>query len=257
MRKAMRTLTLAILLAAVPAAPGAAQSASDEIASGDRAYAALDAERALTHYERAAELDSSSFEAAWKASRSAADLEAGARGRPGHAALLRTAERFARRAVALRPDDPEARFSMARALGLAARSVGARQRVRYANDVRAHALECIRLAPRHSGCLHVLGAWNAEVMRLGGFERFLARRLLGGRTFAAASWAEAVRYLEAAVAADPARMAHRIELAEVYVSVGRRADARQQYEAAPQMRARDYGDENYRQQAREALRRLD
>ncbi len=233
-----------------------AQPAQQAITDGDRAYTEHDAAAALASYERAASADTLSYEAAWKASRSAADLEVRARGTPDHSVLLRTAELYARRAVALRPDGADGHFALARALGIAARAVGARQRVRYAGDVRNHALQCLRYDPGHSGCLHVMGAWNAEVMRLSGVERFVARRLLGGRAFGSASWNEAIRYIEAAVAAAPQRIVHRIELAEIYAELGRTTEARRHYEAALTLAVDDFNDPIYQSTARTALDRM-
>jgi tetratricopeptide (TPR) repeat protein len=217
----------------------------------------MDARRALGHFQRAAELDTLSYDAAWKASRSAADLAVRAEGdRDRQSTLLREAERHARRAILLRPHDAEGHFAVARALGLAARSTGIRERVRYANEVREHALLCLRDSPAHGGCLHVLGAWNHEIMRLSGVERFIAQRLLGGHTFALASWSEAISYLEAAVAADPTRIVHHTELAAVYAGAGRTADARRHYATALQLPITDYNDPMYRERARAELQRL-
>lgn len=254
-------LRYVLALAAAPLiwdiVPAQAVPAADALAAGDRAYEALDAPAALEHYERAVALDSTSYEALWKASRSAADLEPAARvDRVEQMQLIGKAESYARRAVALRADDADGRFALARALGIAARSVRVRARIRYGNGVREHALECLRYAPNHSGCLHVMGAWNAEVMRLSGVERFIARRFLGGRSFDSASWEEAVRYMEAAVAAAPWRIAHRNELAEIYAEVGRVEDAKREYQAALRLPVADYNDERYKARASSELERI-
>jgi tetratricopeptide (TPR) repeat protein len=252
-----RQLLSAIALAAVLGPPLRAQSPDSHLTAGDRSYALRDAAGALAHYEQALEADTLSYEAAWKASRSAADLEPRARGSGArHALLLQKAESHARRAVALRGDRAEGHFALARALGVAARSKGTRDRVRYASDVRHHALECLRYDPAHSGCLHIMGAWNAEVMRLSGLERFIARRLLGGRAFGTAGWAEAIRYMEAAVAAAPERIVHHTELAEIYTERGRIADARREYETALRLNVSDYNDSLYKAGARAAVDRM-
>lgn len=252
-----RSVGVLALLAAAPSSARGQQSTASEIAAGDRAYAALDAVGALAAYERALALDSTSYEAFSKASRSAADLERPARkDRPRWDDLVRKAERYARRAVALNPQDPEGHFHLARALGLRATVAGIRQGVRLASAVRAEALECLKYAPRYSGCLHVLGAWNAEIMRLKGYERFLARTVLGGGVLGAASWADAIRYLEAAVTAAPERIVHRLELAEVYRDRGRFDAAKRQFEAVLQLPITDYNDERYKAVARANLERL-
>jgi tetratricopeptide (TPR) repeat protein len=231
--------SLAVIAAAAsfPCIAGAQLSATSEIKRGDSLYLALDAEAALAAYERAIRLDSTNYQALYKASRSAADLERPARAdRARWDELVKRAERYARGAIAVNRDDPEGHFHLARALGLRATVAGVRQGVRLATTVRAEALECLRYAPHHSGCLHVIGAWNAEVMRLKGYERFLASTVLGGRVFGSASWAEAIRYLEAAVTAAPDRIVHRLELGEVYRDRGRFDDARRQRGSSAQTR---------------------
>ena len=61
-----------------------------------------------------------------------------------------------------------------------------------------------------------MGMWNAEVMRLNGFTRMMAKNFLGGKVFGQASWPEAKRYMEESVANEPDRIVHRVDLAGVY-----------------------------------------
>jgi uncharacterized protein HemY len=98
-----------------------------------------------------------------------------------------------------------------------------------------------------------MGMWNAEVMRLNSFTRMVAKNILGGRVFGTASWAEAVRYMEAAVAADPDRIVHKVDLADVYDDAGQKAKAREQREAALRLPLTDVNDKFYKQQARAGL----
>lgn len=237
--------------------PAPAQRADDDVARGDSATVAFLPAEALRFYEAAIRLDSLHAEALGKASRSAVDLgEAepdGARRRE----LFRLGEQYARRAVAADSMDAEAHFHLARALGRTALSVGVRERVRYAVDVRAEALAALRLAPDHPGALHVLGMWNAEVKRLSGIERFLAQNVLGGRVFGEANWADAVSCLERAVAADPDRLSHHLDLALIYADVGEKAKARAHLEhVLGAERRTDYNDPLYKRQAAAALARL-
>ena len=116
-------------------------------------------------------------------------------------------------------------------------------------------MECLRLAPRHAGCLHVMGMWNAEVMRLNSITRAIAKNVLGGRVFGTASWGEAVRYMEAAVAAEPERIVHRVDLAGILADVDQPARAREEYEMVLRLPATDVNDSHYKAQARRALGR--
>jgi Tfp pilus assembly protein PilF len=98
--------------------------------------------------------------------------------------------------------------------------------------------------------------WNAEIMRLSGFERWAARNLLGGGVLGEANWANAQRYLERAVELEPNRITHRLDLAAVYADRDESAKAREQYEAIAKLPVSDYNDPKYKQLAEERLRAL-
>ena len=235
--------------------PAGQPAAADELARGDAAYAAMRAAEALRHYEAAA-ADSTSYAALWKAARSAADLAEFEPDRARQEALFRSAERYARRAVGVNPRDAEAHFNLARALGRLALTLGVRDRVKYATAVREHAVEALKYDSLHPGALHVLGRWNAEVMRLSGVERFFAKKFLGGKVFSSASWSRARHYMERAVEVDPGRLTHHLDLGDIYADLGERAKARQQYEIVLRGQATDYNDPSYKRQAAERLGRL-
>lgn len=229
-----------------------AQTAQEHITLGDRDYVAMKAQDALSHYEAAAKLDPSSYEAFWKASRSAIDVGSFTENR--RAALFTSGEQYARKAVALNPAGSDGHFSLARALGKTALSQSPKGRIKYAREIRSQALECIRIEPKHAGCLHVMGMWNAEVMRLSGFTRMIAKNFLGGKIFGTASWNDAVRYMEASVAAEPDRLVHHLDLGYVYRDVKRDADARREFEKVLSLPATDVNDRSYREEARAGLR---
>lgn len=253
----MRALRFAfaatLLLASITAAQAAAQSHN---ALGDKEYISMNAPAALAHYEAAIAADPKDYKALWKASRSAVDIGSYDSDAEKRGLLYRKAELYARRAVEANSADAEGHFHLARALGKSALTRGVRARIRYATDVRAHALECLRTSPKHPGCLHVMGVWNAEVMRLNGFSRMLAKNFLGGKVFGSANWAEAQRYMEESVAAEPDRIVHRVDLAEIYKDVGNKAKAKAQWETAMKLPLTDYNDRHYKAQAERGLRSL-
>jgi len=253
----MRNSIIAFALLATVGGSATGQSSTADITAGDREYRAMRAESALEHYERALATEPDNFEALWKASRSALDLASGPLpSNERRTQLFKTGERYARRALELNPGDAEGHFALARALGKSSQSLGVRDKVRHATTIRKNALECIRLNPRHSGCHHIMGVWNAEVMRLGGFERMIARNFLGGRALRSASWPSAQRYLDQAVGLAPERVVHRLELGDVYRDRGNRIAARREYETALRLGTADYNDERYKAQAEAALRAL-
>jgi tetratricopeptide (TPR) repeat protein len=231
-----------------------AQTAAEHIALGDKEYVAMNAPAALAHYEAAIKQDPKSYEALWKASRSAIDLGSAERDDAKRENYFKNGELYARRAVEVNPGDAEGHFHLARSLGKNALTQGPRARIKYATDVRAHALECLKINPKHAGCLHVMGMWNAEVMRLNGFTRMLAKNLLGGQVFGSANWTEAKRYMEESVATEPDRIVHHLDLAGVYRDTGEKDKARAEYQAVMKMPNRDYNDRQYKAEADAALR---
>jgi regulator of sirC expression with transglutaminase-like and TPR domain len=101
-----------------------------------------------------------------------------------------------------------------------------------------------------------MGVWNAEVMRLNGLSRMIARNFLGGQVFAEANWDNAQRYLEQAVALDPNRIAHRLDLAAVYADRNQKAKAIEQYEWIGRAPVTDFNDPNYKADAARRLTAL-
>jgi len=238
------------------ASPLGGQS-TDPIAAGDSAYAALRPADAITHYETAVAADSNSYDALWKAARSLADLAEYEGDKDKRAEMYRRAETLARRAVMVRPDDAEARFHLARAIGRVALSHGPKDRVKYGKEVREHALEALRLDADHPGALHVMGMWHAEVRRLSGIARFFAKSFLGGGILGSAKWDEAVRLLSRAVEVDPERLVHHLDLARIYRDIDQDEQARLHYRHVIDGTPTDYNDEQYKREAAEELRKLD
>jgi tetratricopeptide (TPR) repeat protein len=170
--------------------------------------------------------------------------------------LYRNAEQYARRAVAANPNDAEGHFQLARAIGRNALTMGSRDRVKYAAVVREEALAALKANPKHAGALHVMGMWNAEIMRLNGFVRMVAKNLLGGKVFGEANWDNAKRYLEEAAALEPNRITHKLDLAGVYADRDMKDKARELYEWIGRAPAVEYNDRNYKEEASRRLRDL-
>ena len=98
--------------------------------------------------------------------------------------------------------------------------------------------------------------WNAEVMRLNGFEKFFAKNVLGGKVFGQANWKDAVSNLERAVQVDPDRLTHRLDLALIYRDIGEKAKAKEQLALVTSGKHTDVNDPLYKRQAEAALKKL-
>ncbi|HVT39385.1 MAG TPA: hypothetical protein VHE78_10090 [Gemmatimonadaceae bacterium] len=229
---------------------------SEQIALGDHDYAERRAPSALDHFKQALLVEPKNYEALWKASRSEVDVaESMSKGR-GQEALLDSARKHAEDAIAANPRDAEGHFSLARAFGRKALSVGTMDRIKFSKIVRSEALAALALDSTHAGALHVLGMWNAEIMRVNGFARAIARTFLGAGVFSLASWDEAQRLLEKSVQVDPDRIVHHLDLGLIYADRGDKVRAAQQFDWIARAPAREYNDELYKKQAIDRQRKL-
>ena len=251
--------TLAGPLLASRAAPLAAQSVADHVAMGAAAIEAHDLRTGLAHLETALALDSTDYAANWRAA--IALLDQGEQipdsiKSPERDSLFARAEVLARRALATDSSHAEGHFAVAAAVGLASLSMGKKERIRRAKVIRAEALRTIELDPGHDGAYHILGRWNAEIMRLSGLSRFFAKSFLGAGIFRQASWAEAIANLQKAVELDPARLYHRLELARIYADRKRYQEARDQLGRIASLPDRELLDPVYRERAAALAKRI-
>lgn len=253
----MLILLLAPMVHAAAQGPGSAAAPEREVLLGKATAAGqLRPRQAAEAAEQMLALDSLDVEANWRAAIACVDLgkvTPDDRKDPVRDSLYLAAEAYARRAVRLAPRDANAHFALATALGKAALTKGKKERVRYALEIRDAAVQSLALDPRHGGSWHVLGRWHAEIERLSNIEEFFAKKFLGAKAFGEASYAEAARHLEQAVAIRPDYVFHRLDLAEVYVDMKRYGDARRELDAIPTLPTLDAMDPEYRRQA-EALR---
>lgn len=255
----LRALRVAAALTIVVPGRARGQDLPALLARGIAAVQALDPHGAADAFETILSHDSLNAEANWRASLALIDI---AKQTPEEQpsvtrdSLYGVAEVYARRAVRLAPEEPNGHFALAMALGKTALTVSWRQRTKYAVEIRKEALRTLELDPRHNGAMHVLGRWNAEVERLSNVEEFVARKFLGAGVFEEASWAEATRHLEAAVALRPTYIYHRLILAKIYIDLKRYDAARAQLAAIPGLPTTDVMDHAYRAEAASLLTRI-
>lgn len=229
------------------------------MALGTRALQVHDLTTALAHYQAALALDSMAYEANWRAAIVLLDqgeqipdsVKSAERD-----SLYAGAERLARRAVTADSTGADGHFALAAAVGRASLGMGRKERIRRARIIRDEAERTLALDPRHDGAYHILGRWNAEIMRLSGLSRFFAKSLLGAGIFKEASWEGAVSNMERAVALDPGRLYHRLELAQIYVDRKRYADARAQLDTVAELPDREILDSVYRREAKALATRI-
>jgi regulator of microtubule dynamics protein 3 len=252
------TANVAIGLAAFTSAL-TAQSPADHVDLGMGAEEAHDVRTALQHYQAALDQDSSNYDANWRGAMTlltlGEQLPGGAKN-PDRDSLYAQAERYARRAVASNPAGADGHFALAASLGRESLGKGKKDRIRSAAEIRREALRTLALNPKHDGAYHILGRWNAEIMRISGFSRFFAKKFLGAGVFNQASWDKAVYNMEKAVQLDSTRIYHHLELAEIYADRKRVAEARTQLRLVDSLPQREIMDSAYKREGAALARRL-
>ncbi len=241
---------------ALPAQQPKGTSVADLIAAGDVEHNARRAGTALTLYEAAIQAAPTNYDALWKAARNAVDVGEAEPNDAKRRALFERARVYAVRAVEVNPNNAEGHFQKARALGRVALTVSSRDRVSYAVDIRDASMRALTLEPKHPGALHVMGRWHAEIMRLSGVARMVAKTFMGGKVFGEASWSEAIRYLEAANTSQPNRTIHQLALGQVLRDAGQKERARAMLQAAIAAPLADPNDELYKREAERDLRNM-
>ncbi len=161
---------------------------------------------------------------------------------------------YAKRAVALAPDNAVNVLSLAICYGKMGVFSDTRTKLEYSRLVRKKALEALALDPNYDWAHHVLGRWHYEVAGLGAATRFFVRVIYGG--LPEASKEEAVRRLEKAVALAPQRVPHHLELAFAYKALGRKADARASFERGLALPSTELYDEAAKERGRAGLAAL-
>lgn len=238
----------------------AAQSAAEHIAAGDSA-GLMHPDVQLREYQAALALDSLNYEANWKAARAIADVAKQIQGNADSLkhrrdSLYDVGRGYAERAIRADSTKADGHYALAMVLGRLSRTKSSKERVRYAKIIYDEAERAVEINPNHDNAHHVLGAWNAEVKRLSGFQRFFAKMLFGGGFMSRASWDEAVKHLERAVEINPQHIYHRLELAQVYIDIGRYASAREQLQVIATLPEVDVLDPQYKREAAALLEKI-
>jgi tetratricopeptide (TPR) repeat protein len=204
-------LILLFTLAAMAVPSGAQQASADD---PDRLYAnrvdLASAERAAALWDLRLASGRDDFEAAWKLARACYWLG-------GHAARADQRRQYergvdaGRRAAAIEPNRPEGYFWMAANMGALAESFGLRQGLRYRGAIKDALETVLRIDPafQDGSADRALGRWYFKVPGLFGGSR-----------------QKSVEHLQRSLAYNPQSTVSHSFLAETFLAMSRRADAR-------------------------------
>jgi tetratricopeptide (TPR) repeat protein len=160
---------------------------------------------------------------------------------------------YARRAVALAPKDATPHYWLAAVLGRRALRSGFRTALPFASESYREAMHALAIDSMNAGAHDVVGKLNSEVRKLPWVVRRLAAALTDLEVARTASWEEAERHLKRAIALDPTLMVARADLSQLYLRMGRRAEAVAVVEEMERMPRRSPADAYFQGEARKRL----
>ncbi len=247
--KLLRVLPLALLLL-----DAHAESAADLLRRADALDARDQHAAALPLYLRANELQPHDVAILKLIARQYSQQVARESTTPANKELARHALDYAQLAKAADPDDAGARLSLAICYGKAAFLEPPRTRLEYSRLIKAEADAAIRLDPSQDDAWHVLGRWNYELANLHPALRFVAQAIDG--KLPGASNARAAECFEKAIALQPRRVIHHVELGRTYAALDRGDEARAELEKSLDLPSREKDDDESKARARQALAAL-
>lgn len=230
---------------------GFAQTSDNLLQAGDRLAAAFDFQEALARYKDAYLADTSNCAALWKIAETHVNLgeESGKTLQKQH---YYTAERWARRAVALCPEEPNAHFFLAVSSGLIALFEGGKKKINRSKMIRAEAERTLDLDPRHDGAYHLLGRWHREVANLSWFLKAAAKVIYGGVP-PGASNESAVENFRKAIEIRPEWINHHLQLGMAYMKMKKWQAARACFEKVLALPVADHQDGTHKKTAKKLL----
>lgn len=169
--------------------------------------------------------------------------------RLGHIALD-----YSVRAAACGPKDSEAQIAPAVTLGKMLPYLPTKEQVSASPRIKESAEKALAINPNDDTAWHVLGRWNRVLAEISSGKRFLASLIYG--QLPKGSIDEAEKDMKKAIALNPNRLMHYIELGRIYAQMGKSQEARDFINKGLSMRDVEKDDQETKERGREALAKI-
>lgn len=236
---------------------GAAARAEDTdalIAKGDQFDKQLQAKEALEAYLPANKLEPDNVHLLVCIARQYRHLMSDTSSKQEKLRLGNISLQFAERAAALAPNNAEAQLSPAISYGKMLPSMGSRDQVNASPRIKSAVDRALQLDPANDIAWHVLGRWNRVLANISVLKRVLAKALYGELPVTTNEAAE--KCLLKAIAINPNRLMHYIELGRVYAQMGRKEEARKYIQKGLAMPNKDHDDPEMKEIGQQTLQKL-
>jgi len=243
-----------IAFAGVLVAGGHAEPADDLVKKGDVLDKRFQAKEALDCYLPAEKAEPNNPHLLARIARQYRHLMADASSKWEKLRLGGIALSYAQRAAAAGPNDSEAQLSVAISLGKLLPLQGPKEQAASSQRIKDAVDRAIRLDPSNDTAWNVLGRWHRILADVSPIKRAFAPLVAG--KLPTGSNEEAVRALQKAIALNPRRPMHHLELGRTYAQMDRDADARAELQKGLQLPNMDKDDAENKEKGQEALAKL-
>ncbi|MGH8163897.1 MAG: hypothetical protein ACREP1_06145 [Rhodanobacteraceae bacterium] len=234
--------------------PARGDSAAALIAKGDPLDQELKAAEALKYYLAALKQEPNDVALLDRIARQYRHLMADASGKDEKLRLGHLSLDYAERGAKLAPHNAEAQLSPAISYGKMLPDLSSAEQVDAARRIKAGCERALALDPRNDNAWHILGRWNRSIAGMSGVKKVLAQVFFGKLPEASNEMAE--KCLLKAIAINPHRAIHYIELGHIFVQMGRKNEARKYLEKGLSMPNQEKDDLEEKKVARELLANL-
>ena len=247
------TLVSAAALALSGFAIGA-ESAEELIQQGNVYYNKLQPAEALKFYLPAEKLEPNNAHLLVRIARQYRHLMSEATKKEEKVQLGTTAVRYAQRAVALAPNDPETQLALAISDGKLLPFQSSKEQFANSAVIRTSVDKVIALDPANDIAWHILGRWYLNLAEVNAVKRALAKVLYG--KLPDATYPDAVRCFEKAIELNPNRLMHYIELGRAYADMHKTPEAREMITKGLGMPNTEKDDPETKERGRQVLEKL-
>lgn len=226
----------------------------DLVAKGDEYDVTFKSDEALKYYLPAEKLNPNDASLLIKIARQYVFRMDGLGSKAEKVESGRVALSYSERAVKLAPDMANSYLSVAVCWGKLTPLLGSKEKVEASRVIKQSAEKATKLDPSNDYAWHMLGRWHLALSDVGGMVRGIATLVYGG--IPDASLEEAERCFKKAIALNPNRLIHYVELGRTYAQMGRKAEAISNLEKGLAMPNQEKDDGETKVRGRDALAKL-
>ena len=248
-----RLLAFAVVLLLIETA-SAAESADDLIGKGRVFDRKFQANEALPLYLSAEKLEPKNPDLLVRIARQYRYLMTDASDTKEKLRLGHLALDYSERAATCGPKDCDAQLATAITLGKMLPYLSKKEQVSASPRIKESVDKALTIDPKNDNAWHILGRWNRVLAEISGAKRLLAGLIYG--ELPKGSYEEAERAMKKAIALNPNRLMHYIELGRIYAQTGRKDEAREMINKGLGMSDAEKDDPETKERGREALAKL-